>query len=298
MTELHGRKWRRVGAKHTVDGRATFLIAFHRIKPNQVAGAYRHGTLASLRQGKTATKDAQGFLRSDARRDRPMPFVRQSAQRPQQAAFRISRSGASGSPNMLGRAKIRHQLDLWTHHTSYRTQYGYAHEGRGTEFPQPRAGARKNPKCPATCPMRMMWPRPTGGRAPSSRRQRIQRRTDNPSSEAAPPPFPRPIPVPFPRPLPAANLRGPWLDCAYSRRTGPHPHRTGPSSIWCAPKPPTTANASTQPSNTARRSPSPASTGSPTASPPRSPPTASHPANGSWPSSATDPNSSSPSSAP
>ena len=45
MAEIETDKWWRVVVKSTADGRETYLVTFHRIKPNQVPAARRRGVM-------------------------------------------------------------------------------------------------------------------------------------------------------------------------------------------------------------------------------------------------------------
>ena len=67
--ELDEGKWWRVVVKRTADRRETFLVAFHRIKPNQATIARRRGRLVRPAKGMTAPGGAQSLL------TRPKPRV-------------------------------------------------------------------------------------------------------------------------------------------------------------------------------------------------------------------------------
>ena len=148
--------------------------------------------------------------RSDARRDRPVPSARRAAQRPRQAAFRASRSGASGSPDNAGAGRNTPSVGFaGASHVISDPMRACARAGAPNSRDAVH-GTREGPARPPIRPMRMMRPSPVGGRRPHAAGS---------GSGGVPairawglPPIPRPIPVPFPGPLPAANLRGPWPD--------------------------------------------------------------------------------------
>ena len=48
VAETEAGKWWRLVIKRTVDGRETYLVAFHRIKPNQVRSTMRRGQTVRL----------------------------------------------------------------------------------------------------------------------------------------------------------------------------------------------------------------------------------------------------------
>ena len=50
VAETEAGKWWRLVVKRTADGRETYLVAFHRIKPNQVCSTARRGEV--VRHGK------------------------------------------------------------------------------------------------------------------------------------------------------------------------------------------------------------------------------------------------------
>ena len=48
VAETEEGKWWRLVVKRTADGRETYLVTFHRIKPNQVRSTKRHGEVIRL----------------------------------------------------------------------------------------------------------------------------------------------------------------------------------------------------------------------------------------------------------
>ena len=62
MAELDEGKWWRAVVKCTADRRQTFLVTFHRIKPNQVAAGCRRGVVVRLGERMTAPGGAQSLL--------------------------------------------------------------------------------------------------------------------------------------------------------------------------------------------------------------------------------------------
>ena len=81
---------------------------------------------------------------------------------------------------MPGRAGIRHRLGLRTHHTSYWTRCGHAHEGRGTQFPRWRTWDTRGAGPSANTPDADDAAFSCRRAAPSRRRQRFRRRPGNP----------------------------------------------------------------------------------------------------------------------
>ena len=113
---------------------------------------------------------------------RPTGAIR-SPGRPKAAASGLSRIAIRRirqSGIMPGRAGIRHRLGLRTHHTSYRTRCGHAHEGRSTQFPRWRTWDTEGTGPSANTPDADDAAFSRRRAAPSRRRQRFRMRPGNP----------------------------------------------------------------------------------------------------------------------